>query len=303
MGAVQSEETLKKSINDTKPVLKTLKAQIEELKTRELIRAHIMRVASVGLCYLDTNLVYLYINDWLADINGLSAEEHLGRSIRELFPDLAAAVEPQFQKVIDTGAPIIKGKAFAETHSQPGVKRFFEHSYFPNKLTDGTVFGISCFVEEITKRTRAEEEVKRKNIALREILSQIEEEKHDLHNQIRLNIDRSIIPSIKKLKGRLVNHDLKLLEQIQSNLEQMISPFISRIETQFAHLSPRELEICILIRNGLASKEIAKMLNLSVQTVHQLRKSIRHKLAISNKEVNLTSFLSFLNMQPPKVEI
>lgn len=289
-------------INDTKAVLKTLKAQIEELKTRDSVRTHILRVVPVGLCYLDTNLRYLYINDWLADINGLPAGKHLGRSMLELFPDLAAAIEPQLQEVIDTGAPVIKGKPFAKTHSQSGVKRLFEHSYFPNKSTDGTVLGLSCFVEEITERARAEEEVIRKNLALREILSQIEEEKHDLHNQIRLNIDRSIIPSIKKLKGRLVNHDLKALEQIESNLEQIVSPFISRIETQFAHLSPREVEISILIRNGSASKEIARTLNLSAQTIHKFRKIIRHKLGITNKEINLTSFLNSLDTQTPKVK-
>jgi len=287
---------LKKNIIDTNSVVKALKSQIEELITGESARTHIMRVASVGLCYLDTDLRYFYINDWLADINGLPAEKHLGRSIRELFPELAASIEPQFQKVIDTGEPIIKGKAFVETPAQPGIKRLFEHSYFANKSADGTVLGISCFVEEITDRARAEEEALKKNIALREILNQIEEERSEYHNQIRLNIDRSIIPSIEKLKERLVDHDLQLMEQIESNLEQIFSPLINRIETQFARLSPRELEIAILIRNGLASKNIASTLNLSIQTIHKFRKFIRHKLGISNKEINLTSFLSTWNM-------
>ena len=46
----------------------------------------------VGLCYLDTDFRYIHINDWLAEINGIPADEHLGRTIGELIPDVAAGV-------------------------------------------------------------------------------------------------------------------------------------------------------------------------------------------------------------------
>ena len=141
------------STDQSKSVLKELRAQIKELKATQSAYNHIMKVAPLGLCYLDTNLRYIQINDWLADINGLPAEEHLGRSIRELFPDLADGVEPQFQQVIETGYPIIHGRVYAETKAHPGVKRLFEHSYFADKSTDGTIVGISCFVVEIVGAT------------------------------------------------------------------------------------------------------------------------------------------------------
>jgi len=146
---------LKKSSNSKKSVPKTLKAQIEELKVRKSALEHGMKIATVGFCYLDTNLRYIQINDWLAEINGLTVDEHIGRSIRELFPDLANGIEPQFKKVIETGIPVIKGRVYAETPSQPGVKRLFEHNYFADKSADGTVNGISCFVEDITEREQA----------------------------------------------------------------------------------------------------------------------------------------------------
>lgn len=77
----------------------------------------------VGLCYLDTDLRFIHINSWLAEINGIPAEEHLGRTIGELIPDVATGVEAQFRQVIDTGEPIIGGTVEAETSAQPGIKR------------------------------------------------------------------------------------------------------------------------------------------------------------------------------------
>lgn len=66
----------------------------------------IYREAPIGLCYLDTDLRYVYINEWLAAINGIPVEGHLGRTIAELLPGVAAGVESQLRHVIETGQPI-----------------------------------------------------------------------------------------------------------------------------------------------------------------------------------------------------
>jgi len=155
---------LNKNSNSKKLVPKTLEVQFEELKARGSALAYGLSVATVGFCYLDTDLRYIYINEWLAEINGFTVEEHIGRSVRELFPDLAVGIEPQFQKVIETGNPIIKGRVYAETPFRPGVKRLFEHNYFADKSADGIVQGISCFVEDITDRDTAEQKLKANEI-------------------------------------------------------------------------------------------------------------------------------------------
>ncbi len=117
----------------------------------------IYREAPIGLCYLDTDLRYLYINEWLAAINGIPAEGHLGRTVAELLPGVAAGVESQLRHVIETGHPIEGGTVEAETMAQPGVKRHYQHNYYAVKSHDGTVIGVSCVVEDITERKRAEE--------------------------------------------------------------------------------------------------------------------------------------------------
>ncbi len=115
----------------------------------------------VGLCFFDADLRYVQINDWLAELNGLPAEEHLGRTIGELIPEVAAGVEAELRKVIDTGEPVIGGTIVAETPAEPGVKRRFEHSYYAIKSDDGEVIGISCIVEDVTVRSEALEALQR----------------------------------------------------------------------------------------------------------------------------------------------
>ena len=117
--------------------------------------------APIGLCSLDTNLRYLQINDWLAALNGLPVEAHLGRTIREVLPDVAAGVEQQLRKVIETGEPIIDGRVDAETPAHPGVVRTFQHHYYPNRSEGGRIVGVSCVVADITERKRAEEALRR----------------------------------------------------------------------------------------------------------------------------------------------
>ncbi len=117
----------------------------------------IYQTAPIGLCYFDTKLRYVFINDWLAAINGMPVEEHLGRTVGEVLPDVAAGVESQLRHMIETGEPIVGGTVDAETPAHPGVIRNFEHNYYAIKSDDGAVVGVSCVVQEITERKRAEE--------------------------------------------------------------------------------------------------------------------------------------------------
>ena len=84
------------------------------------------------------------------------------------------------------------------------------------------------------------------------------------------------------------------MRQLRESLNNLLSPFISNLENSYQKLTPRELEICRLINQNLTSKEIASALNTSESTVKNQRKSIRKKLRISGKKINLTSILSQL---------
>ena len=128
-------------------------------QTQEVL-ARIYKEAPIGLCEFDTSLQYTHINDWLASINGISVEEHLGRKISEVLPDVAAGIETQLRLVLETGEPVVGGTVDAETPARPGVKRTFQHNYYPVKSDDGKIVEISCAVHDITERKAAEGELR-----------------------------------------------------------------------------------------------------------------------------------------------
>ena len=159
----------------------------------------------VGLCYLDTDLRFIHINDWLAEINGIPAEEHLGRTLGELVPDVAAGVEAQYRQVIDTGEPIIGGTVEAETPAQPGIRRHFQHSYFPIRSDDGAVIGISCIVEDVTVRNEAV-------AALRQANDELEQRVQERTAELRAAQDTLLRNERLSTLGQLtatVSHELR----------------------------------------------------------------------------------------------
>ncbi len=79
--------------------------------------------APIGFCCFDTNLRFVFINNFLAELNGILVEEHLGRSIREVIPDVAAGVEVQLRHVIETGEPIIGGGGRCGNTGPSGAQR------------------------------------------------------------------------------------------------------------------------------------------------------------------------------------
>ncbi|MDP6786604.1 MAG: PAS domain-containing protein [Rhodospirillales bacterium] len=111
----------------------------------------------IGLCSFDTDLKYRQIDAWLAALNGMSAKDHLGRSIGEVHPYAAEAVAQHLRHVLETGEPIHGRTVEAETVAEPGKLRSFQHNYLPVRSEDGAVVGVTCVVEEITERKEAEE--------------------------------------------------------------------------------------------------------------------------------------------------
>jgi GAF domain-containing protein len=63
--------------------------------------------ANAGLVIFDRQLRYIHINEALAETNGVLAADHIGKSIREVLPELASTLEPMFQAILDTGNPIL----------------------------------------------------------------------------------------------------------------------------------------------------------------------------------------------------
>ncbi len=135
-------------------------------------------------------------------------------------------------------------------------------------------------------------ELERKNSALQEILHSLEEER----KAIRQETCESIRAKMEPIQKYLNEHRGLLPKQLQARLDDLIEKLSQgslgqSLATLRGRLSPREIQVCELIRQGMTSKQIADKLNLSVQTVSKHRQVIRRKLEIENSSLNLASYL------------
>ncbi len=122
--------------------------------------------APAGLVLLDNHLRFQQINDTVAEINGVSVQDHLGKTVREVLPKLAPAAEPLLQQVLATGKPLLNVILTGETPSQPGVQRHWMESFFPMIGKDGQPDGLGAIFVEITERVQAVEELRWKTAFL-----------------------------------------------------------------------------------------------------------------------------------------
>lgn len=118
--------------------------------------------AEIGVAIWDRDLRYLRVNESLAAMNGPSAEEHIGRRMRDLLPDLARVLEERLRQVIETGTPAIDVEVSAQTPARPGVIRHWVASYYPLHDAGGDVLGVGAVVVETTQRKDAEERAERR---------------------------------------------------------------------------------------------------------------------------------------------
>ena len=139
------------------------------------------------------------------------------------------------------------------------------------------------------------EALERKNVALHEILEQIEVEKKQIKDDVVHNVETLLLPTLRKIRNQLPRVEPKYLTLLEKNLINMVSSFGRKISRENLHLTPREIEICDLIRNGFTSKEIADLLHIAFNTVETHRTHIRKKLQLDRKKINLTSFLNTMD--------
>ena len=146
---------------------------------------------------------------------------------------------------------------------------------------------------------RKASELAEANIALKILLQKSSEASEQIENKTIRNLDQLVMPYLNELAMRVANkNDETLINIIKANLEQITSSFTRKLSTQFRNLSPREIQVVNLIQQGLSTKEMASLLNISPYTVETYRAGIRTKCGIKNKKVNLTAFLqSFKNNQ------
>ena len=264
----------------------------------------------------------------LYDISRLFSQRTL--PLDSMLKEIVKIIPNAWQFPQDTCARIShRGQEYRSRNYSPGKKSltekidprkqdsgFVEVGYFGDSDVSGTPFlddekkllkAIAELLGSIVEKKEAEMSLKRtsnelrekalelesKNIALRELIAQIGLEKKALQDQIRLNIELTVLPLLNKMQNPDTSRKAwqNYLRVAKQNLEDVTSAFTRKVIEDRVRLSPRELEICNLIKNGLSNKEIAQLLHISLLTVERHRHNVRKKLRIDNEKVNLATFL------------
>ena len=152
------------------------------LESEELLGAY-FSASRVGLCILDADFRFLAINQTLAAMNGVSADAHLGKSVREILGDIAELVEPQLKKIFETRQPVLNLEIsfVLPTRTEPG--HWIAH-YIPLKNAAGDVTQIGVVVVEITELKRLQE-------SLRDVSETLRQEKKRQH--VMMEVGRLLI--------------------------------------------------------------------------------------------------------------
>ena len=136
--------------------LSVCKALEQELAQRQALFDAFLKEAPAGLCILDSQLRYVQINQFLAEINCLNPTAHIGKTVREILPNIAPIVEPLYEQILRTKQPLINIEMSGDNPRKPGFVRHLTGSYFPLLDKDGEAIGIGAVIIDISDRKLAE---------------------------------------------------------------------------------------------------------------------------------------------------
>jgi DNA-binding NarL/FixJ family response regulator len=163
------------------------------------------------------------------------------------------------------------------------------------KSLSETNTALSIRETELQQRTRELEEA---NSALKVLLKRREEDKGALEESLLAQVRQVVEPLLGRLKEtRLDEEQKRLLGILETNLKEIVSPFIRELSSPYLGLTPTQIQVANLIKQGKSIKEIAVILNLSPNTVMSHRYRIRSKFGLLQKKMNLHSFFQSLTDQ------
>lgn len=195
-------------------------------------------------------------------------------------------------------------------HRDPskGAKReaYRDNYAVPIKSESGEIVNLVQITRNITKQKLAERALRERekelkiktntlselNAALRVLIEKKDDDKVESEQKVLFNVKQLVIPFLERLKKTsLTSEQLAYLHILESNFNDIISPFSRTLSSKYLRLTPKEIQVANLVKDGKTSQEIAEVMNLSRRTVESHRDGIRKKLDLRNRSANLRSYL------------
>ena len=251
--------------------------------------------------------VILTVNQQMEKISGYSREELLGQGVDMFFSEKDMIPSSLHLSSLKNGGVLMVERTLS--HKNGSTVEVEIHS---KMMPDET---IQSYVRDVTHSRQAHaallksqqslETKKRQleeiNTALKVLIRHAEQEKREVEESVAANVLSLVEPHIHKLKlsgidEKQANH----VAIIESTLKNLVSSFVRTSVAMDLRLSPAEMQVANLIKQGMTSKEIAKYQGLSSQTVDKHRSHIRKKIGVTNKEISLRELLTSKKYVPQK---
>lgn len=258
----------------------------------------------------DTSGNITYANKMSETITGMPLQDIVGKPFLPLF------TEASQKTAIDVYHQTLNGESpeYDLTFINGRICHFKNE---PLKDKEGKIIGVFGVARDITDRKQAEqallkahEELEQRveertrelntkkksleelNAAMEVLLQKRAEDKTAVEDNVMTNLRKLIQPYFKKVKKTKLDDQQKVLINIlESNLNEIISPFARKLALKYLSLTPREIRIVNLIKQGYTTKTIAQIMDISPRTVDTHRKNIRKKIGLHEKRANLRSHL------------
>jgi PAS domain S-box-containing protein len=274
--------------------------------------SHLIDIIPNPVFFKDVNLIYRICNHAFADhIIGLPKEQIIGRGVHALIGSRDGVQADDFDRQDRDILQNMENREFeARLPCSDGLERDFLYNKGVVRDDQGRVMGIVGVMIDISKRKTAEEKLRKRekelntqsqhleevNATLRVLLMQRDTDKKSLQENFLMNIREMILPYLDRLKKEPLTDQQQLqLGIIETNLQNIASPFIGTISSRYLNLTPMELRVANLIKEGKSNKEIAELLFLSENTILFHRHNIRTKLNLKGKRINLRTYLLTLD--------
>jgi len=241
-------------------------------------------------------------------VPGISAKEAIGQSMYKFIePMYQNTARETIKEVFKTGEPssyVVKalgpdGHHLAWYETQVGPirhgTRVVAATLITTDITDRKV------AEEALREREVELEIKSKsleemNTALGVLLERRDEDSRELERKVVINVKELVVPFLERVKNtHLDPGQMACIRVLESNLNNIISPFTRTLSAKYLELTPTEIHIANLIREGTRNKVIARLMNLSIRTIEFHRENIRKKFDLKNRKTNLRTHLLSLH--------
>lgn len=265
---------------------------------------------------MDLDLRFTYVSPSVKQLRGFHPREAMRQSLREMLTprsfDLAMEA---FQEELALERSPETQRDRTRVMELEMIRKDGSTVWVEIKLSflrdgEGRATGIVGVSRDISDRIQATREIEKTgrelkakslyleetNTALKVLLRNMEEEKMKVQGNVLANARELLMPLVAKLRGsRPESERNSLLDALETNIVGIISPFAKNLTLGEFHLTPTELRIADLIRQGRSTKEAAELMNLSIRSVEFHRDNLRQKLGLKGKKVNLQSFLASLS--------